>query len=333
MIYIYVDPINVKFPGFNIISKQILKYIPGSKVITDLSGIDKSATILPMGVVAGMDIINKGYPCDTIFYIDALTLGFSSIAKFGLSHGTFFTKSCIRNALKYVKYCPIERKIINSFKKVVVVSPHDQRYLENKYNVNNIYTVMNGVSFPDISKLKEKYNSDSLTLGLLYYWGCSAIDDIDWFVKSYLPKLRVLFPNLKIIAAGRGSNERVLKYLESNKIEFIGDVEHLYDFFNQIDVFVSTVRKECGILNKILDAFAHKTIVLGMKQNMYPFEAIKECYFSFESLDEFEYALRYIMDNPTDIRKKTEYAYNYLLEQHNWEHNIKKLHNIILENK
>lgn len=328
MIYVYVDPVNINFPGFSLIVKNILRYIPNSKLVTCLDNLDIDSYILPIGVVAGLNLLNSKFKCQTIYYIDALTLGFSSVVKFSYRHRVV-TKSCFLDALRLLKYIPIERKIVNSFNNVIVVSPHDQKYLEDKYGKKKFKTIMNGVSFPNINNLKRKQSDGFITIGWLYYWGCAAVDDVDWFVKRILPSIRLKYPNLKIIAAGRGGNNKVKEYMEHNNIVFLGDVENLYDFFNQIDVFVTTIRKECGILNKVLDAFAHKKIVLGVEHNMYPFSKIKDCFYTFKNCYEFNNAINEIINNPTIVEIKTEKAYRYLLEEHSWEKNMKKLNDII----
>ena len=66
------------------------------------------------------------------------------------------------------------------------------------------------------------------------------------------------YPQLKVIAAGRGADNTVKEYFDRNRIIFLGEVENLCDFFNSIDIYITTVRKECGILNKVLDAFIKK---------------------------------------------------------------------------
>ena len=88
-------------------------------------------------------------------------------------------------------------KAVEKYKKIIVVSSHDQKYLERKYKKANFYTVTNGVVLPSEDCIKEK--QFGYTLGILHYWGCGALIEIDWFVKSYLPKLRLKYPQLKVI--------------------------------------------------------------------------------------------------------------------------------------
>ena len=162
-LYVYIDPINIKFPGFSIIANRMVRYIPNCEIIDNL--------------------LKEGGHCNTIFLVDALTLGFKSTIKFSWKYSSIFKKSCIFDVLRLIKYIPIERKIVEKYKKIIVVSSHDQKYLERKYKKANFYTVTNGVVLPSEDCIKEK--QFGYTLGILHYWGCGALIEIDWFVKSY----------------------------------------------------------------------------------------------------------------------------------------------------
>ena len=110
------------------------------------------------------------------------------------------------------------------------------------------------------------------------------------------------YPQLKVIAAGRGADNTVKEYFDRNRIIFLGEVENL---------------------------FAYKKIVLGLEHNMYPFSSIKDAYLTYHNYQECEDAIKYIANNSQEIRQKTLIAYRYVQEQHNWEKNIKLLEQII----
>ena len=46
-LYVYIDPINIKFPGFSIIANRMVRYIPNCEIIDNLSKCNKSDWILP----------------------------------------------------------------------------------------------------------------------------------------------------------------------------------------------------------------------------------------------------------------------------------------------
>lgn len=45
-----------------------------------------------------------------------------------------------------------------------------------------------------------------------------------------------------------------------------------------IDIYVATVPKRCGILNKVLYAFSHKVLTLGAKESFTAFYELENVY-------------------------------------------------------
>lgn len=52
-LYVYIDPINIKFPGFSIIANRMVRYIPNCEIIDNLSKCNKSDWILQWGLLPG----------------------------------------------------------------------------------------------------------------------------------------------------------------------------------------------------------------------------------------------------------------------------------------
>lgn len=328
-IYFYIDTINQKFPGYSKIIDNIVLYIPNAKIITSLNGINNSDTIVPVGVNASLELLKKSIPSDISFLVDAPTLGFLSIIKFYFKKKKFINNEIVQMALRYVKYSFIERRLVKSYKKVVVVSNYDRDYLKKRYHCQNIFTIANGADMPK-ELLKEK-KSFNFTLGFLYYWGVNnSIMDIDWFIKEYLPILRKKFPKLRIVAAGKGAGEYAKGYFNQNNIEFMGEVNSLDEFYNEIDIYITTVRKECGILNKVLDSFAHKKTVIALQNNMLAFSNLENGFLTYNSVEELISKIEFVRDNQEQVANMTNNAYDYIVEKHDWKKNYSRLNNLIL---
>ena len=87
-----------------------------------------------------------------------------------------------------------------------------------KYRCNNIITIPNGVDIP-CKRLRSERKDFKPTIGFLYYWGVqNSIDDIDWFIKTYVPILKKEFPHLHVVAAGKGATSSALEYFQENRI-------------------------------------------------------------------------------------------------------------------
>jgi glycosyltransferase involved in cell wall biosynthesis len=256
-----------------------------------------------------------------------MTLGFASVCKFYLRRHDFFNKNLRLDFLRYVKYYPVEKRIIKSYDKVIVVSEHDAEYLRNKFRVNNIITISNGADIPKTHPVaKRPFN---YSIGILSYWGAGAEQDTSWFILDYLPKLKKHFPELKLVTAGRGASPETITFLEDHGVKHLGEVDTLDMFFNEIDIYITTLRKECGILNKVLDAFAYKKIVLGLEHNMYAFKNLKNGYLTWSTFDELVKAITFIHDNQDLVWEMEDNAFVYIVKHHSWEKNYAILKSMI----
>ena len=321
--YFFVDKVNEKFPGFSKIIDKIRDVLINVKTINSVDGIKGNEIIIPFGIVASNLYLKKYKKGGIAFIMDSTTLCFASMIRFYIKRGLFFNKYLIGATLRYIKYYFVEGKVVRNFDKVIVVSEHDASYLENKFNCSNIEVITNGADFPDLSKKQTK--DFNYTLGILSYWGAGNYNDVNWFFTDYLPELKKIYPGIKIITAGRGADNYTLNLFKQHEIEHLGEIDDLWQFFNKIDIYITTLRKECGILNKVLDAMAHKKIVVGLEHNMYAFNNLKDGYFTYKNLNELVQILETIKANRELVESKVDNAYRYISEHHSWVANYQKM--------
>jgi len=323
-IVFFIDDVNISFPGYSIIIRNLLEYIPNSFCTTNIDELNENNIVIPLGIAASHSLFKAGIPYKITFLCDSPTLTFKSIIEFNIRK-RIFTRELFGAFLRLIKYSYLERKILRYSEKIIVVSDYDQSYLLRKYKCNHVFSIPNGVSHP--KKIKPKLDPFKPTLGFLYYWGVqNSIDDIDWFMKSYVPIIKNKFPELEVIAAGKGANKKALKYFDDNNINYIGQIEDLNDFFSRIDVFITTVRKKCGILNKVLDAIAHKKIVMAFEDNMLAFVSLDQGYYSYKTVGEFIENLERIRTDSSENKKYINNSYEYTMKKHNWKTNYMRLY-------
>lgn len=323
----YVDKINEKFPGISKIIDNIIPVFKTIKVVNSLEGItENNKEIVPVGTVAAYFYLKKYSEGGVAFIIDAYSLGYLSISKFYFRRGNILNKYFIGAALRYVKYYFIEKRIIKRFDKIIVVSEHDADYLRKNFKTNKVAVVANGVDPVDQTKSQSK--DFDFTFGILSYWGAGSLKDVNWFIEDYMPKLRLRYPNIKLVTAGRAADDTTLRYFKEHGVDHMGEVEDLWQFFNRIDIYITTLRKECGILNKVLDAMMHKKIVVGLEHNMYAFKNLKNGFYTYKNIDELYEVIDEIIAEPYQ-KEKIENAHSYLLENHDWVKNYSRLKEMI----
>jgi hypothetical protein len=213
------------------------------------------------------------------------------------------------------------------YKKIFLVSQNDINYLIEKYTrfKNKFLLATNG--FKQFNETTREKNNEQFTLGYLASFSDGAFEDIYWFLKDIFPKIRKEIQNLKIIIAGRNISINIKKKFQSiDGVQVIGEVESLNDFFNSVSATITTVRKECGILNKVLDSFFYDTPVIGSSHNFKAFHNAKNFheYIEANGVEEYISAI-YYLKNPDNYDKIVQNANLYIKQNHNIYDNYKIL--------
>lgn len=322
-ILFYADAVNLRFPGYRKILEPLLARLDG-EIITHPDEArqrrNSDIVIIPFGVITSYQC--AGDNLDLSYLVDAPSLCFKSVALFYVRRRRFWHPELWFNILRYIKYLRYESKIIHSYRLVFVASHHDAAYLNNKYKQNNVVAIENGVTLPVSNSIRPRSTVDpgNIRLGYLNFWGAGRPYDFEWFVEDILPILRKKFPGLSFVVAGRGIGPELEAYFRYHGVDNLGEVDNLGDFFDIIDIFVTSVRKECGILNKVLDAFAHQRIVIGYEGNMHSFPAnVAPFFYTYRNATELIYNIQRILSHPDEVEQRVDHALAYLKEHHDWD--------------
>ena len=83
-ILFFIDQVNSGFPGYYLIIRNLLKYIPNSKAVNDLKKIQSTDVVIPLGITAAHKLNREGIDFKICFLTDSPTLTFKSIIQFDL---------------------------------------------------------------------------------------------------------------------------------------------------------------------------------------------------------------------------------------------------------
>lgn len=313
--------------GVNVIIDQFLKACERNSIIcrpiTSLDNISKDNYIIPYGIMEAWEMRNKGYLLDTVFLVDAISLGFINMVRFLLKKGRVFNWEFRHSLLAFIKYRYEEYIISKESNKVMVVAKADADYLRRISKSNAKFIVVpNGANFPEKN---EKVKGIGLRLGILSSWSSPrALEENKWFLDTYFPKFAKRHPDVKLYLAGRGPLINVFK--DREQVEILGEVNELNEFFSRIDIFLSVNPKGCGILNRVLDAFAHKTAVVGIKPSFSGFDYMQDgSYLSFSDYKGFEESIEKL-GNDAALRERIQNTAFAEINKHNqWDANYNKL--------
>lgn len=325
---LYVYHPNTESYGIMVIIRRFIDACKAKGVqceyISSLEGRDQNDYIIPYGSTPALELIRKGYKTKMAFLVDAYSLGELNKIKFYASKGLFFKYDFLYSIYAYLRAVVEEKKLIKHYENVMLVSQTDINYLKKLSGTESnakYVCVPNGALRVKIST---KTQSDKIRLGLLSSWDNRvSYEENDWFIRSFYHKLFKENPMVELHIAGRGKFAK--KYNGVPGVVYVGEVESLDDFFKNIDLFLSVNPKGCGILNRVLDAFTYRTVVLGYYKSFSGFTQMKNAYVSFTDYKSFIAGFSYVVKHPDETQAMIEKAAAYLDSDYNWDANYAAL--------
>lgn len=324
--------------GVSVIINNLKKYLDlnGFKcsIINTLDESLKSDIILPYGVNESLELYSKGFNCIVSLLIDAISLGYLNKIKFYLSKKYFFHYDFLYSVYGYFKYKKRELNVLRLFNYVIVVSDNDRIYLKALAKTDNILVLKNGVNYPKslLSPETNIIDESKINLGILSNWGTKqTFYESYWFVVKYFYKFHKKFPESKLFIAGRG--DYIQKFNNINGVVVLGEVINLSDFFSKIDILIVPNPKGCGILNRVLDSIMYKKVILGHKNSFSGFTNFENCFFMFDSYDDFCESINMILENESLRKEYVNNSYDKALKYHSWEFNYNNFINRYFKGK
>ena len=322
MIYIYVKGSGYqKSNGIAVIVNNFLKYCKESGLavscIRSLNGLSTDNIVIPYGPKESMEIINLGYKAEFSLLVDAISLGYLNKIIHYLKTVHFFHKDFLYSIYGYLRYSLYEKKIVKKFKKIILVSQTDIDYLQRGEARDKFICLKNGINFPKVISKKSK--SKKLRIGILSMWDSyQSTEENRWILRKYISKYIKSHSDVEFILAGRG--KRIQQFALIPSIKIIGEVTSLDDFFSNIDVFLSPNPKGCGILNRVLDAIAYNTPIIGHKNSFSGFRGMEKGFLSFDDYTSFCSIIQKIKSRDLQaslVSEASKFAYDNLI----WEKN------------
>ncbi len=151
-----------------------------------------------------------------------------------------------------------EKKILDDFDNILIISEQERKILSNKYKSNKIFVMPNGV---DLDFFIEDYHSHLkktgptiVFTGVMNYW--PNIDGVTWFVKKILPPIKEKYPNITLYIVG-SNPPPIVKALSAIKgVQVTGYVKDVRDYISIADISIVPLRIARGLQNKVLEAMA-----------------------------------------------------------------------------
>ena len=278
----------------------------------------KDSFVIAYGPKELYDLVKNNIKVDLSLMVDYYSMGQFHKFFYYLKRKKFFFKDFWYSLFSGILYYYKEYYSLKKCKNVMFVSDYDAIKMKKRFPNHNYYIVPNGVSIVD--NVSIKVQSEKIRLGILSVWSYVSMAEVGWFIEDILPKLCSKFPNIELIVAGKGATRNIEKYFTTKpNVKYIGFVKSLDDFYKNIDIYVATVPRGCGILNKVLDSFAYKTFVIGNKESFSGFIKMHDCYITCNSYEDYVNAINLYLEDKNSINIYINNSYKYIIENKFYE--------------
>lgn len=230
-----------------------------------------------------------------------------------------------REAKLLYKY---EEQLLHKIDKHIIISEPDEAALPK---VDGIKTeiVRNGVDFnffkPN-SEVEKKY--DLVFTGNMSY--APNIDSAVYLVKSIMPEIWKINPDIKILIAGAFPVQRV-RQLASDKVHVSGFMDDIRDAYYSASVFIAPMRIGSGLQNKLLEAMAMQIPCITSELANSSLEAKPDSEILIADTPEnYAKCALELLDNKEKADKIAHAGYEMVTSRFNWESIINEFDNNIL---
>jgi glycosyltransferase involved in cell wall biosynthesis len=170
-----------------------------------------------------------------------------------------YTKNPIAKAiLRYeARQClKAELAILNENELVYCYGEGDLRYLE-KMNIRNIRQIPFALDLEFYRLMRERRIEEQKSFVFYgdYAW-YPNYDACKYIIHSIIPKIRNIYPEYKILFAGRNASRSLQKAIEMSGGIFLGEVKDIYGLICQCEYIIGITRIGGGVRLKVLEALA-----------------------------------------------------------------------------
>ncbi len=228
---------------------------------------------------------------------------------------------------KLVQY---EKKILDFFTSVIVLTERDKYLIENLNNNIKATIIPTGVD-TDFYKPNEQIDNEKNLVFVGHYKHFPNADAIVYFVKNIYPKVIQKIPNIKLYIVGSGVTKAV-EDLKDNNIIITGEVEDIRQYLKKPNIFIAPVRLGGGIKGKVLEAMAMGVPVVATKEAVSGID-YSTGNFALISDDKNIFADNIVKLYNDDFLYKTlsNNSRNIVEENYNWKKIAEKLNNFYSE--
>ena len=237
---------------------------------------------------------------------------------------------------EHVRLQAYERKVYQAFDASVLVSQQEKTLFLNicpealalDVIPNGVDTSYFSAGYSEPSSAQNQHPTLVFTGAMDYH---ANVDGVCWFCEKIFPILQERFSDVQFYIVGRNPASTIRKLESLSGVHVIGDVADIRPWYQKADIFVVPLRLARGVQNKVLEAMAMgKAIVTTSKAN-FGIRAVHEKDLVIaDSPDEFVTAISNLCRNLEKRKNLEQNARKFVIENYDWEKNMKKFDNLLI---
>ena len=219
-----------------------------------------------------------------------------------------------------------EASIYEKHDKIHVMTDVDADYLTNLNSRIQTSTIPNGVN-PELFRINDKTfnNNDIIFVAKLIG---DNLYSLQKFLKICWPVIHAASPEITLYIVGDLSDEvaKIKDRMKSAKdVCFTGYVEHLEDIYAKCGIAIVPINKNCGIINKAIEAMASGIAVVGFDKTFAGLKGAEKNkhYVSVGDYESMGAAVVELLHNKKHCQEIKSAAYLYAADQFSWSSRIK----------
>ncbi|MDR0462743.1 MAG: glycosyltransferase family 4 protein [Pseudomonadales bacterium] len=238
---------------------------------------DPEACFLINALIKKHQIKNVQIDCTQLLYLQKYLPSSvkTNFVAYDISTTTFWrrlveTKNLRRIAVFFWRWLEVykyEKKYLPKYNMVTAMSEHDADLLENKFDVEKILIVPNG-----LENLEALPMTTGSIINLGYIGGFAHTPNeraVKYFIKKVAPLLEKQRINYRYYIAGENNDVLIKKWMKQARLKNpekivnlgrVGDVEY---FYKKIDILLVTLFSGSGTRVKVLEALGYGRKVIG----------------------------------------------------------------------
>lgn len=274
---------------------------------------------------------------DTILmtqYRSVVPRGIGAVASINDSY-SLFVENMIRNGyyrgLQYlyrvaqlIQVRRYEAMTYREFDAVHVVSEIDARYLQKLHSQIPVVVISNGVDAEVTAMTNSGCDGQARDVVYVATLRGENLDALRRFLRAGWPIVRDRYPGIRLRVVGRVGHEaqQLVSDVSSDpSVVFMGYVPKLPDAYQKCGIAIAPIDKDCGILNKVIEAMGAGLAVVGFRAAFSGVSGAQEArhFVAVTGYEEMGAAVADLIEDSGRCRRIQEEAKALVIARYSWE--------------